>query len=422
MALEELRTLWLVLRREYVQRVKSLSFLASTVAAPLLFLALAATPALFATPRLIYPKHIVVVCGAPEPARQIEDTFRHWGLGHYRAEIVMAATPQERDKLTAMVRESRIEGFLWLDKEAIASGHVVYKSQSGLDTSERESMRSAIYRAVIRARLATRGLTPDAINSSLRPIALDSVSLRAVVGGKGGDGAIAVIVVTVTIITILQMSLLSYGIIVMRSVLEDKTSRVVEIMLCSVTPRALMAGKILGIGGLSLTQVVIWGAMAAGGLTAVARMLGAGLAASVALGPSSLAMFALFYVLGYLLYSSLYAALGAAFNTADEAQYWSFILTLPLLFAGMAAWSLFEHADSNVAVALSLVPPLAPVMMSMRIAVGAAAGWQIGLSLALMAASIYGAWALSAHIYRVGTLMYGKKPSLHEIVRWLRYA
>jgi ABC-2 type transport system permease protein len=363
----------------------------------------------------------VVVCSAPEPARQIEDAFRDWGLGHYRAEIVVAATPRERDELTVMVRESRIEGFLWLDKEAIVSGHVVYKSQSGLDTLGQESLRSVLYRAVIRARLATRGLTADAIESSLQPIALDSVSLRAVVGGKG-DGAIAVIVVTVTIITILEMSLLSYGIIVMRSVLEDKTSRVVEIMLCSVTPRALMAGKILGIGGLSLTQVVIWGAMAAGGLTAVARMVGAGLASSLALGPGSLAMFGFFYVLGYLLYSSLYAALGAAFNTTDEAQYWSFILTLPLLFGGIAAWSLFEQADSKVAVALSLVPPLAPVMMSMRIAVGAAAGWQVGLSLALMAASIYGAWALSAHIYRVGTLMYGKKPSLREIVRWVRYA
>src|ERR1700730_413475 len=103
MVFEELRTLWLVLRREYVQRVKSLSFLASTIAAPLLFLALAATPALFASPRPIYPKHIVVVCSAPEPARQIEDAFRDWGLGHYRAEIVVAATPRERDELTVMV-------------------------------------------------------------------------------------------------------------------------------------------------------------------------------------------------------------------------------------------------------------------------------------------------------------------------------
>ncbi|MBV8054589.1 MAG: ABC transporter permease, partial [Deltaproteobacteria bacterium] len=273
MAFEEWRALWLVLRREYVHRVKSLSFLASTVAAPLLFLALAATPALFASSRLIHPKHIVVVCSAPEAARQIADTFRHWELGHYRADIVVAATPQERDKLMAMVRESRIEGFLWLNQEAIVSGHVVYTSRSAPGAFERETLQSVTYRALLRARLATRGLTPEAIGSSLRPLVLDSVSLRSMMGGKSDGGAIAVIVVTVTIITILEMSLLSYGIIVMRSVLEDKTSRVVEILLCSVTPRALMAGKILGIGGLSLMQVVLWGAMAAGGITATARMV-----------------------------------------------------------------------------------------------------------------------------------------------------
>lgn len=422
MAFEELRALWLVLRREYLQRVKSLSFLASTVAAPLLFAALAATPALFARSRLMSPKLIVVVCSAREPAYQITDTFGHWQFEHYRAEIVVAATPQEREKLTAMVRESRIEGFLWLDNEVIASGHVVYTSRSGLGTRERDSLHAVIYRALIRARLAIRGLAPEAIDIALQPVTLDSASPPGIAGGKGGDGAIAVIVITVAFVTILEMSLLSYGIIVMRSVLEDKTSRVVEILLCSVTPRALMAGKILGIGGLSLTQVVIWGSIAASGVIFTARMGGTDLASSVALGPGALALFALFYILGYLFYSSLYAGLGAAFNTADEAQYWSFILTLPLLFSGIAAWSLFEQADSTVALTLSLVPPLAPVMMSTRIAVGAAANWQIGLSLGLMALAVFAAWTLSAHIYRVGTLMYGKKPSLREITRWLRYA
>jgi ABC-2 type transport system permease protein len=207
----------------------------------------------------------------------------------------------------------------------------------------------------------------------------------------------------------------------MRSVLEDKTSRMVEILLCSVPPRALMAGKILGIGGLSLTQAAIWGLMGAVGVSATARVLGTDLASTLAFGRGALALFALFYVLGYLLYSSLYAALGAAFNSADEAQYWSLMLTLPLLFAGIAARSLFEQADSAVAVGLSLVPPLAPVLMSMRIAAGTATNWQIGLSLGLMTASLYAAWALSARIYRAGTLMYGKKPSLREISRWLRY-
>ncbi|HJU28785.1 MAG TPA: ABC transporter permease, partial [Candidatus Binataceae bacterium] len=119
---------------------------------------------------------------------------------------------------------------------------------------------------------------------------------------------------------------------------------------------------------------------------------------------------------------SLYAALGAAFNSLDEAQYWNFVLTLPLLFAGIAAWSLIELPDSPVTTALSLFPPSAPVMMSMRIAAGAAPLWQVGLSLALLAAAIWIALAISSRIYGVGILMYGKKPTLREIARWLRYA
>jgi ABC-2 type transport system permease protein len=420
MAFEELRALYLVLRREYLQRVRSASFLASTVAAPVLFVALAATPALFTSPPLDHPKHIVVVCSVPQAAAQIMDSFRHWGPDHYRGEIVVTATSEEHEKLTAMVRQSRIEGFLWLDKEAFTSGHVVYTSRSGLSAFERESLRNVIYPVLVRARLTAGGVTSKKIDSSLQPVRLDSVTPPGTAQVNGDSDPIAAMVITVGFVTILEMSLLSYGIIVMRSVLEDKTSRIVEILLCSVPSRALMAGKILGIGGLSLTQVVIWGLMAAGGISAASRMMGIGLAPS--LGPGALALFALFYVLGYLFYSSLYAALGAAFNTTDDAQYWSFILTLPLLFSAIAAWSLFQQANSTVAVALSVLPPLAPVLMSMRIAVGAASNWQIGLSLALMAVAIYLAWTSSAHIYRVGTLMYGKKPSLREIARWLRYA
>jgi ABC-2 type transport system permease protein len=419
---EELRALWLVLRREYVERVKSFSFLASTFAAPVLFVLIAAIPALFNASRLITAKHIVIVSGGTrELARQIADTLSQGTFENFHPEVVAGATPGEHDKLTAMLREGRIDGFLWLDQAALLNGRIVYTSRTGLDSFIRESLHNTIYRALIRTRLATRGLSPLAIEASLKPLKLDWISLRTVAGSKGNDSAVAVILISVTIITVLEMSLLSYGIIVMRSVLEDKSSRMVEILLCFVTPRALMGGKLLGIGGLSLTQVAIWGLMAAVGVSATARVLSTDLAGTLAFGGGSLAMFALFYVLGYLLYSSLYAALGAAFNTADDAQYWSLILTLPLLFAGIAALSLFEQANSVVAVGLSLVPPLAPVMMSMRIAAGVASKWQIGLSLALMATSIYAAWALSAQIYRVGTLMYGKKPTLREIVRWLRY-
>ncbi|HKV56179.1 MAG TPA: ABC transporter permease [Candidatus Binataceae bacterium] len=419
---EELHALWLVFRREYVQRVTSTSFLVSTLVAPLLFIAIAATPALLEAPRLLRPKHIVLVCDNAQLARQVQDSFRRWPIGRYRAGTVARATPAERQRLDAMVRAARIDGFLWLDDGSIRDGRVEYVSRAGLDSFERDDLSGAIGWALIRARLAGRGLQPGAIKDALRPVDVESIALEGAVSFKRPGGAATALVVTVMIITLLEMSLLSYGVVVMRSVLEDKTSRVVEILLCSVTPRALMAGKILGIGAVSLTQVAMWAAMAAGAAAAGAHLFGVGLFQGANLGVTALALFALLYLLGYLLYSSIYAALGAAFNSADEAQYWNFILTLPLLFSGMAAWALFEHPDSAAAMILSLAPPSAPVIMSMRVAASTVPLWQVGAALALMAASIYAAMVFSARIYRVGILMYGKKPTLREIARWLHYA
>jgi ABC-type Na+ efflux pump permease subunit len=175
--LEEARALWLVLRREYVERVKSTSFVASTFAAPALLLVLAVTPRLLTLPNLTRSKPIVIVCSAPEAARQITDAFRRSALSHYRTEIVRSATAQERRKLTAMVMNSSIDGFLWLDQAALVSGRIVYTSRSGLDALGRATLRSILYRAIIRARLAVRGLSSAAIDRSLEPVILESVAL-----------------------------------------------------------------------------------------------------------------------------------------------------------------------------------------------------------------------------------------------------
>jgi len=126
MRFEELRTLALVLRREYVDRVRSVSFLVTTFAVPAMFLALAAFPILFAGAPPSSPERVVLASGLAEPARQIADTLRHARTGHYVPEIVLNTTPQEHAQLTAMVRDSRIEGFLWLDSAALRSGRIVY--------------------------------------------------------------------------------------------------------------------------------------------------------------------------------------------------------------------------------------------------------------------------------------------------------
>jgi ABC-2 type transport system permease protein len=419
---EELRAIRLVFQREYSLRVRSLSFLASTFLTPLFFLLIAAAPALFAAPHLMRRKRIVIACAAPALADDIRASFQKWPLGRYEVTTVATMTADERRVLTAMVRKGRIHAFLWIDDAAIVSGGVAYVSREPPDFLEKGDLRAPIDWAITRQRLERRGLKPREVDAALKPVELAPVPVGDSAGARGNDGEMAAFVVTVMLITMLETSLLSYGIIVMRSVLEDKASRVIELLLCAATPRALMAGKVIGVGAVSFTQVAIWAVIAAVGAAAGARLTGIGIAGAVHLSAPHIAFCVIFYLLGFILYSSLYAALGAAFNSVDEAQYWNFLLTLPLLFSGIAAWSLIEQPDSAVAIALSIFPLSAPVMMSMRIAAGVTPVWQAMLALALLGGAIWLALAISSRIYRVGILMYGKKPALREIARWLRYA
>lgn len=425
MGVEELRALGLVFRREYVLRVISLSFIVTTLLTPMLLLLVAALPAMLAAPHLLAYKHLVVACEEPTLGVQLrEQLVKSSPLGRHKVDLVSDTSSQERERLAAMVRNARIDGFLWVDRDAIASGRVTYETRTPPDFLEKEYLRLALEREITRARLVQHGLKPGEIDSALRSIALEPVALGSI--GKGvtpiGGSDTAAFFITLMTITLLEMSLLSYGIIVMRSVLEDKSSRIVELLLCAATPRALMTGKIAGVGAVSITQVAIWGLIFALAAALGAHVTGFSILAQLHIPPGNLILFALFYLLGYLLYSSLYAALGAAFNSVDEAQNWNFIMTLPLLFSGIGAWTLIERPNSAPAIALSIFPPSAPVMMSMRIAARATSGWQIAIALVLLAATIYFAVTVCSRIYRVGILMYGKKPSVREVARWLRYA
>jgi ABC-2 type transport system permease protein len=417
---EGLRAAAIVFRREYIERVKSRSFVLATLLMPFFVLILAASPALLAVPNLVERKRLVIACGEPRLLRQLDQ----WLDGsprfvRYVVELDPVTTAGERARLVARLRAARIDGFLWLDPEALASGHVAYTSRADAGFLEREYLRGALGRVITRERLAAHGLKPGEITRILTPVELETASIPGV-GQPRHGGSDTAMLLSVVLISMLEVSLLSYGVIVMRSVLDDKSSRVMEVLLCAATARDLMAGKILGIGAVSLTQMTIWVAMAG-----VAASLGASflnLSGVLHLSAVSVICFAALYLLGYLLYSSFYAAVGAAFNSLDEAQQWNFVITLPLLFSGLFAWSLGDRPESTLAVVLSLLPPSAPVIMSMRVAVGQAPAWQLVLSIVLLLVSIYIALLVSSRIYRVGILMYGKKPTIREIARWLRYA
>ncbi len=226
------------------------------------------------------------------------------------------------------------------------------------------------------------------------------------------------------------MSLFIYGAQVMRGVIEEKTSRIIEVIVSSVKPFQLMLGKIIGVGLVGLTQFVLWILLS----TIVTQFVGGGGGHSAQPSPMmqftnnlgenivyELSCFMFYWLTGYLLYSALFAAVGSAVDSETETQQFMFPIMLPLWFAYILSVSyLFQAPDSPLAVWLSIIPLTAPIVMMVRIPFGVP-GWQLGLSMFLMIAGFLFTTYIASRIYRVGILMYGKKPSYKEMVKWFFY-
>jgi len=224
---------------------------------------------------------------------------------------------------------------------------------------------------------------------------------------------------------VLYMTTLIYGQQVMLGVLEEKSSRVVEVLLSTVDPIDLMAGKIAGIGLAGLTQIAIWIATAAvltaPGVVAIMAFLPAGTELPT-LSPILVLHFFLLFILGYFFYATFYAMIGSAFNNPQEAQQMASLAVIFVVLPWIFFLPILNDPDSTLAVVTSLIPIFTPFLMVLRIAVKMPPTWQILLGYFLTTAMCVGMIWLCARVYRVGILMYGKKPSLRELWRWVRYA
>ncbi|RFZ85470.1 ABC transporter permease [Mucilaginibacter terrenus] len=229
---------------------------------------------------------------------------------------------------------------------------------------------------------------------------------------------------------IIYMSLFIYGAQVMRGVIEEKTSRIIEVIISSVKPFQLMLGKIIGVGLVGLTQFGAWIVLSIVATKIAGHTLSGpgtgmvGFLSTIATIPFGyiLGCFLFYFITGYLLYSALFAAVGSAVDSETETQQFMFPITLPLLFTYLLSVSvLFQAPDSTLAVWLSIIPFTAPIAMMVRIPFGGVPDWQLGLSMALMVAGFLFTTYVAARIYRVGVLMYGKKASFKELSKWFFY-
>ncbi|HEV2963824.1 MAG TPA: ABC transporter permease [Candidatus Angelobacter sp.] len=432
-----MRNIFLIARREYLERVRTKSFLIMTILIPLMMAGFLLGPSLLMNPMSHGAKHLVIVASHPQTAETIRQELTK-AQGEQNKQIAdskkntlkrTAETPSEltvdvdtntsadeRAALSQKVRNKQLDGVIWATDEALAAEKIPFITRDTSSFIQNATIGLGVDRALHREALKAKGLSDQEIDSVLKRLDVDPQDPA----GTGSGNPQITFVVSFIMVMILYMSVLLYGINVMRAILDEKTSRIMEVMLSVSRPNEMMAGKILGVGAVGLTQIAIW-------IGTAVVMMGGNLVASGeqlkgVITWQMLLAFAVYYLLGFALYSTVYAAIGAMVNSEQEAQQLQFLAVLPLAASLGIMFNVIQFPNSTIAVWASIFPFTSPLIMFSRIAVQIPSLWQIGLSLAVMIATIVGMVLLCGRIYRVGILMYGKKPTLPEIIKWLRYA
>ncbi|MBA2689034.1 MAG: ABC transporter permease, partial [Gemmatimonadaceae bacterium] len=288
-----------------------------------------------------------------------------------------------------------------------------------------ERVRSAIRQTIVAMRLEKAGVNPDSIKElTFMPLSLSSE--RITDKGRGGSGTVSIIFAA-AIAFLLYMSIVLYGQNVLRGVLEEKTNRVAEVVVSSVPPETLLAGKVIGVGGVGLTQQVIWALTTFAMMKARAPIMEKmGLTAAPFsmpdIGWGTAVLLVVFFVLGFTFYAALYAAAGSAVNTEQEAQ--QIVQPLILMLVGTAVFiqPILVNPGSRMAQIMSWMPFSAPIIMPLRLSMTSVPPLEIALTLLGLVAACFAAVWVASRIYRVGLLMYGKKPTLREMARWVSYS
>ncbi|HZF68746.1 MAG TPA: ABC transporter permease [Gemmatirosa sp.] len=447
---ESMRKLWTVIRREFGERVRTKWFLVSTLLGPVFFAAIMIGPVWLASREKgsaqVTNVTILDATGAglgARIARSLADSLPRDAQGQPaqppEVQVIDAATlpAAEAAAERAVISKQRI-GVLVLDTATLAGRRARYAGRNASSIADMERMRDVVRREVLAVRLAQEGIAPGRIRALTGPrlrLASERISDD---GKRDGSGAGNAIVATV-VAFLLYMMILLYGQNVLRSVLEEKTTRVAEVVVASVRPDILMAGKILGVGAVGVLQQIVWfggagflgwfvapfltGGKKTGALAQAAQAADTtGGLALPAIGLGMIAAAIAFFILGFLLYSALFAAAGATVNTEQEAQQAAFPVMLPLIFAAVFIQVSLANPESAMARFAAWFPLTAPIMMPMRMALVSTTPLEVLSVIAGLAVTVLAVTWLAARIYRVGLLMYGKRPTLPELARWIRQA
>jgi ABC-2 type transport system permease protein len=433
-----MKKVWVIIKREYLVRVRTRAFAIGTVISPLLLLGLIILPTFLAERGGGGERHVTVIDQSGDPelfegiksrveskgSRNGSDSEEGFG-GSTRFVLTQQIITAEQDPhevIRTQSSESEKRGpdraFLVLGPKILDNVPPEYHAKNLSDFSIK-ALEGAVSATIAERKLMRAGFDAGKIGQYMKPVDLKQFKIGT--GGESKEGGMRQdFMVAFALLFFLYMSVLFYGIFVMRGVIEEKQSRIVEVVISSVKPTQMMLGKVIGIGLVGLTQIGIW-AISAGLISMFGATMFAPQAGRVSIPAHLLIYFVLYFILGFFLYATLYAMVGSTVSSEEDAQQAQFPVTLLLVVPMMIFGLVMANPSSTSSVVLSMVPFFAPTLMMLRIAVINPPAWQVIMSMVIMLATIMAFVWLSAKIYRVGILMYGKRPSLAELGRWLRY-
>ena len=430
----------IIIAREFNERVRKKSFIITTILMPVLMIGMMAAPTLMMLFAKGEQKTLLVIDNSGVVAPQLESN----------EDVIFKSIDLSLEEARA---DDTIFGVLWIGNKVVENPSEVklYTNSSSSMTLE-ESITAQIEKVIERERLKRYNI--EGLEDIMKNLQA-SVSMTTYRNDQGATGEEQATSSTVSYLLglvlgmMLYMFLVIYGSMVMTSVIEEKGSRVLDVLVSSVSPFQLMMGKILGVASVAVTQIVIWGvlvcgigsavlpalmpedmmqsveAVQAGQMTAIEADIDADLLSAVSLATdvSGLVMIfvwlALFLIGGFLFYSAMFAAVGSAVDSIQDASQLQTPITVPIILALILAMSVANDPNSPLAFWGSIIPLTSPVVMMARIPFGIPT-WQIVTSLVLLYISVAGMAWVAGKIYRVGIFMHGKKPSFKELLSWVK--
>ena len=416
--------MWTIISREYKESVYKKSFIISTMLTPVILLGLVFIPALLTGVQMDETMRLAVVdqsalvydslavrLDTPLPDGSARYALRQITLNNLDFITV-------KEELKKAVLDEEIDGFLVIPAGIVDSGQVQYYSGNVSNIDFNRLLRNTVNEIIIDRRIKVSGIDPDLIKALTGRFEMQTIKLQEGKEEKEA-GFLQEYFSTLAFVMILYLTILLYGATIMRGVLEEKNSRVIEIMLSSANSFQLMMGKIIGLGSVGLTQYIIW-SLAGFLLTVYGSVMAGRPLDYLAFDPLIFVYFILFFLLGYFLFATIYAGFGAISNTDQEAQQASFPVVMLLIIPLVLMTFVVKNPDSTVSVIMSMIPFFAPILMFTRINIANPSLAEVWGSILLLIATILLLVWIVSKVYRIGILSYGKKPTFKELARWFK--